>query len=85
MQTAEHCSTIRNVLGKRPHSPCACANNKTDLGRSVRTAPFTFIEWPDHSTQLYNHATDPKESFNLSKDDHYAQTATKMKQLLDDG
>jgi uncharacterized sulfatase len=60
-------------------------NNKTDLGRSVRTEQFTFIEWPDRSTQLYNYATDPKEYFNLAKDDHYAQTAAEMKQLLTDG
>ena len=63
----------------------ALRNKKTDLGHSVRTEQFTFIGWPDNSTQLYNHDTDAKEYFNLAKEKHYAQTAAEMKQLLKEG
>ena len=59
--------------------------NKTDLGRSIRTENFTFIEWPDRSTQLYNHATDPKEYVNLANDQGHAKTVAEMTQWLKDG
>jgi uncharacterized sulfatase len=55
------------------------------LGRAVRTEAHTYIEWPDGSAQLYEHARDPKEYFNLAKDPKYAATVAQMKQLLKDG
>ena len=74
---------------QRPWKKAAFAvtlrNNKKDLGRSVRSEHFTFIEWPDHATQLYHHATDPKEYANLAGDEAYAPKAAEMKQLLEAG
>lgn len=55
------------------------------LGRAVRTEQFTYIEWPDGSTQLYDYSKDPKEYVNLSQDPTHAKTLAEMKQLLKQG
>jgi uncharacterized sulfatase len=60
-------------------------NNKTDLGRSIRTERSTIVEWHDSSPQLSNHATDLKEYVNLAKDEASAQTVAEMRQLLQAG
>jgi hypothetical protein len=60
-------------------------HHKTDLGRSVRTERFTFLEWPDGSTQLYDYATDPKEYLNLAKDERHAATVAFLRQWLHTG
>ena len=41
-----------------------------------------YIEWPDGSTQLYDHQRDPKEYVNLSQDASYAGTIAELKTLL---
>jgi len=58
---------------------------RTQLGHGVRTEQYTYLEWPDGSTQLYDHTQDAKEYFNLAKDPKFAQTVADMKQLLKDG
>ena len=55
------------------------------LGRSVRTEQFTYIEWPDSSTQLYDYTRDPKEYYNLVKNPEHAKTAAELKHLLKNG
>ena len=55
------------------------------LGHSVRTERFTFNEWFDGSTQLYDHDADVKEYVNLAHDEHYAKTVEELKQLLKAG
>jgi iduronate 2-sulfatase len=57
-------------------------NNKTDLGRSIRTERFTYIEWPDNSKQLYDYATDPREYHNLAFDPQYATTMQQLAESL---
>ncbi len=55
------------------------------LGHGVRTEEFTYLEWPDGSSQLYNHVNDPKEYINLAKRPEYSQTVAKLKAVLDAG
>jgi iduronate 2-sulfatase len=55
------------------------------LGRAVRTERYTYTEWPDGSTQLYDHTRDPHEYVNLAKDPNFAATAAEMKKVLKDG
>jgi arylsulfatase A-like enzyme len=55
------------------------------LGRAVRTETHTYVEWPDGSTQLYDHAHDAREYVNLARDADQARTAAGLKQLLKDG
>jgi uncharacterized sulfatase len=62
--------------------------NKGTLGRSIRTDQYTYTEWPDGTTQLYDHRTDAKEYFNLAKDKDsatIAKTTAELKQILKDG
>lgn len=58
---------------------------KGGLGRAVRNETHTYIEWPDGTSQLYDHVNDQKEYRNLVKDAASAETVTAMKQLLKDG
>ncbi|HEY1377681.1 MAG TPA: sulfatase [Gemmataceae bacterium] len=55
------------------------------LGRAVRTERYTYIEWPDGSTQVYDHSRDPHEYVNLAKDPAAAGTMAEMKKVLKDG
>lgn len=72
---------------KRPwkQSIYTVVTRRNDLGRAVRTEQYTYIEWPDGSSQLYDYAQDPKEYVNLAKDPRHAKTVTEMKQLLAEG
>jgi uncharacterized sulfatase len=60
-------------------------NRQGKLGHSVRTAQYTYTEWPDGSTQLYDHSQDSKEYFNLAKDSGHAAVVAELKQLLKEG
>jgi iduronate 2-sulfatase len=57
-------------------------SRQRSLGRAVRAEKFTYIEWPDGSTQLYDSNQDPKEYVNLSQDPAYAQTKAELKSVL---
>jgi uncharacterized sulfatase len=57
-------------------------NRKGDLGRSLRTERYTFIEWPDGSLQLYDYSKDPHEYVNLVRDPNHADTLRDMRQML---
>ena len=48
----------------------------------MRTENFSYIEWPDGSSQLYDHERDPKEYVNLNHDPSYAQTVAELHALL---
>jgi iduronate 2-sulfatase len=58
---------------------------KGGLGRCVRTEQFTYTEWPDGSTQLYDHTRDPHEFTNLAKEPSHQETVTGLKKVLKDG
>jgi iduronate 2-sulfatase len=60
-------------------------SRKGGLGRCVRTEQFTYTEWPDGSTQLYDHTRDPHEFTNLAKDPAHTETVAGLKKVLKDG
>jgi uncharacterized sulfatase len=60
-------------------------NRRGSLGRSVRTETSTYIEWPDGSTQLYDHGKDPREYVNLAREPAHAKTVAELKLLLKEG
>lgn len=57
------------------------------MGRSVRTERWRYTEWDDgkQGRELYDHENDPRELTNLADDSAHAETAAKMKELLQKG
>jgi uncharacterized sulfatase len=53
-----------------------------ELGRSVHTDHHTFIEWPDHTRQLYDDQADPKQAHNLAADPKQADLFAKLQKSL---
>jgi uncharacterized sulfatase len=53
------------------------------LGRSVRTERWTFIAWPDGTTQLYDYSRDPREYVNLASEPAHTVTLRDMRKLLE--
>jgi uncharacterized sulfatase len=54
------------------------------MGRSVRTERYRYTEWDEgkQGTELYDHATDPRELTNLAMDPASASTVAELRQLL---
>lgn len=54
------------------------------VGRSVRTERWRYTEWNDgaEGAELYDHANDPGEFWNLAKDANQQATLLTMRQLL---
>ncbi|MER3417238.1 MAG: iduronate-2-sulfatase [Gemmataceae bacterium] len=53
-------------------------------GRTVRTERYRYTEWDDglQGAQLYDYATDPKETVNRAADPKYAEVVISMRRLL---
>ncbi len=45
----------------------SCARDAPRVGRSARSERWRYTEWPDGSTELYDHDTDPGENVNLAR------------------
>ena len=56
-----------------------------NLGRTVRTERWRYIEWAGGAAQLYDHDNDPQELKNLASDPNHAAIVEELKQLLKDG
>jgi hypothetical protein len=54
------------------------------MGRSIRTPRWRYTEWAKgkHGIELYDHASDPGEYYNLGHDRDFAGVVCEMKQLL---
>jgi hypothetical protein len=51
----------------------------------VRTERYRYNEWPDGSTELYDHWSDPEELFNLAPYPAQAPVVSELKTLLQGG
>ncbi|MDB6023807.1 MAG: Choline-sulfatase [Verrucomicrobiales bacterium] len=78
-------SLLKNPAQPWKKGVFSVVNRRGGLGHSVRSEEFTYTEWPDGSTQLYNHVNDPKEYLNLAKKTDYVKTLAEMKALLHGG
>ena len=84
---------LREPLGpswSRPARSVAVRGEKRDgmldLGRSVYTDQYTFIQWPDGSRQLYDDLSDPGQTRNLAANPEHLPVLTALeKQLLPKG
>jgi arylsulfatase A-like enzyme len=52
------------------------------VGRSLRTARWRYSEWPDGSTELYDHERDPTETANLAARPDHAAILEEMRRVL---
>jgi len=52
------------------------------LGRSVHTDRYSFIQWPDNSLQLYDDQVDPRQARNLAADPDRASLISELRQSL---
>ena len=52
------------------------------LGRTVRTERWRYTEWPDGTSELYDHRTDPYEYVNLALAPKHQRTVAELKSLL---
>ncbi len=54
------------------------------MGRSIRTPRWRYTEWANgkHGIELYDHASDPGEYYNLGHHPDFASVVREMKQLL---
>ena len=52
---------------------------------AVRTDRYRYIRYEDGGEELYDHAVDPEEWFNLADDERYAKVIDRLKQRLPTG
>lgn len=57
-------------------------DGKLDLGRSLHTDRFSFIRWPDGSSQLYDDLQDPEQTKNLASNPEYSQIFDQLEKQL---
>ncbi len=55
------------------------------VGRSARTERFRYTEWPDGSSELYDHDADPAEITNLAARPEQRSTIERLRQALAPG
>jgi arylsulfatase A-like enzyme len=53
-----------------------------DLGRSVHTDQYTFIQWPDGARQLYDDLSDPGQTRNLAANPEYVPLLAALENQL---
>jgi arylsulfatase A-like enzyme len=51
----------------------------------VRTERWRYTEWPDGTSELYDHRTDPYEYVNLALAPKHQRTVAELKSLLQRG
>ena len=79
--------SLRPVLedASRAHKDAAfslVARGPQRFGRSVATARWRFTQWSDGAVELYDHASDPEETRDLSADRANAKVISDLKQRL---
>ena len=52
------------------------------LGYTVRTDQYRYTEWPDGGAELYDHAKDPGEYYNLARSPDHQDVVAKLQPLL---
>jgi len=55
------------------------------LGRTVRTERWRYTEWPDGTSELYDHRSDPYEYVNLARASKADRTLAELRTLLREG
>ena len=53
------------------------------VGRSVRSDRWRYTEWPDGSSELYDHQTDPGENTNLAGRSEHRDTIEELQRAFD--
>ena len=79
---------VDNPRARWPHAAFSQVTRGADkeqfMGRSVRTERWRYTEWDEGraGSELYDHASDPKEMNNLVNDVRYRRTVRKMQAIL---
>ncbi|HUR59387.1 MAG TPA: sulfatase/phosphatase domain-containing protein, partial [Opitutaceae bacterium] len=79
LQGTSFASQLRNPAGPGREGVYTIVLRGTGTGRAWHTPAYTYLEWPDGSTQLYDVARDPHEYVNLAADPAQAVTLASMK------
>ncbi len=79
--------SLRPVLedASRPHKDAAftlVTRGPKNFGQSVRTARWRFTQWSDGTSELYDHAADPEETRDVSKNPEHTAVIAQLKERL---
>jgi len=61
------------------------------MGYAVRTERYRYVEWQEWQTkkvvarELYDHATDPRESRNIANEPTHSETMMRLAAILEAG
>lgn len=68
--------------------PRALDGDRQVMGRTMRTDRYRYTAWENRETgevvseELYDHASDPRENYNVAGEEAYQDTAAKLRQRL---
>jgi iduronate 2-sulfatase len=65
------------------NKPAFCQVNRgRNIGRSIHTEKWTYVEWPDGVAQLYDYTNDPKQLKNLANNPAHKKTMTELSKRI---